>query len=109
VQDGAQVKDFIEEEQDCAIQTTVNSVEREDSRYEEKPAVPLDEEFPIDTKIFFLGDDHYGCPGIVSSNTEENLAVRLVIILYEIHVILMIDFFYPLLSFRLLTKTTKAI
>ncbi|GET01384.1 exonuclease Kem1, putative [Rhizophagus clarus] len=54
MQDGALVRDFVEEEQDCAIQTTVDSVECEDSSY-------------------------YGCPGAVSSNTEENLAVRLII------------------------------
>ncbi|CAG8710122.1 28270_t:CDS:10, partial [Gigaspora margarita] len=78
---GALVKEYANpnEEMEYAIQTTVNSVECEDPRYEEKPATQIAEEFPIETQIFFLGSLYYGCPGIVVSNAKKNLAVKLVI------------------------------
>ncbi|CAG8501716.1 6462_t:CDS:10, partial [Acaulospora colombiana] len=49
---GASVKEYANpgEEVDYAIQTTVESVECEDPRYEEKPAIPISEEFPYGTQ-----------------------------------------------------------
>ena len=80
---GALIKEYENsgEEKDYAIQTTVDSVECEDPRYEEKPAIPLAEEFPIKTQIFYLGSPYYGCPGEVSGNSERNLTIKLVNIL----------------------------
>src|SRR4051812_40076577 len=80
LEDGALTKEYVDvgEEQEYAIQTTVGSVECEDPRYEEKPATPLSEEFPMGTEIFYLGSPHYGCPGKVYSNTEKYLGVKLV-------------------------------
>ncbi|CAG8607588.1 8358_t:CDS:10, partial [Racocetra fulgida] len=63
------------EEMDYAIQTTVNSVECEDPRFEEKPATQIAEEFPIHTQVFFLGSPYYGCPGLVVKNAKRNLAI----------------------------------
>lgn len=68
------------DEADYAIQATVSSVESEDPRFEEKPPIPIEEEFPLKSQIFFLSSPHYGSPGIVISNSEENLATKLIII-----------------------------
>ncbi|CAG8717965.1 9292_t:CDS:2, partial [Ambispora leptoticha] len=78
---GALVKEYANanEEMDYAIQTTVNSVECEDPRFEEKPATQIAEEFPIHTQVFFLGSPYYGCPGLVVKNAKRNLAVKLII------------------------------
>jgi len=49
-------------EPDYATQTIVDHVLSEDQRFLEKEAVPLEEEFPINTRAFFLGDVAYGRP-----------------------------------------------
>ncbi|EME81653.1 uncharacterized protein MYCFIDRAFT_215434 [Pseudocercospora fijiensis CIRAD86] len=49
-------------ETDYATQTIVDTVISEDQRFLEKEAVPIQEEFPVGTRAFFLGDMAYGRP-----------------------------------------------
>jgi 5'-3' exonuclease len=61
--EGAMVKDFAERSENSevhAIQTTVVSVHSEDVRYIEKAPLPLEEEFPVGSVAFFLGEYNYG-------------------------------------------------
>ena len=70
--DGALAKEYMAEgnEVDYAIQTTVDNVEFEDTRFEEKPAIPISEEFPSKTQVFFLGESLYGSPAQVIATTH---------------------------------------
>ncbi|KAI8622853.1 exoribonuclease 1 [Xylariaceae sp. FL1651] len=49
-------------ETDYAVQVIVNEVVSPDERFIERAAVPFEEEFPIGTHAFFLGDFAYGRP-----------------------------------------------
>lgn len=63
--DGATVKEYAPVpgvEPHYATQTIVDRVVSEDQRFLEKAAVPMEEEFPIGSKAFFLGDVAYGRP-----------------------------------------------
>jgi len=63
--DGAVVKDFGDIpgfETDYAAQTIVDDVYSKDPRFLEKDALPVEEEFPVDSRAFFLGDYAYGRP-----------------------------------------------
>ncbi|QIX01566.1 hypothetical protein AMS68_007083 [Peltaster fructicola] len=63
--DGATVKEYapvVGLEPDYATQTIVDAVISEDQRFLEKAAVPLQEEFPLGHKAFFLGEMAYGRP-----------------------------------------------
>ncbi|KAK5137759.1 hypothetical protein LTR08_007331 [Meristemomyces frigidus] len=70
---GATVKEYAPIpglEPEYATQTVVDRVISEDERFLEKSAVPVEEEFPIGTRAFFLGDMAYGRPLEVTSHTD---------------------------------------
>lgn len=63
--DGSTVKEYAEVpgiETDYASQLVVPEVVNEDSRFIEKAALPIEEEFPVGTRAFFLGEFNYGRP-----------------------------------------------
>lgn len=62
---GATVKQYSQiqgVEPDYATQTVVDEVISEDQRFLEKEALPLEEDFPVQSRAFFLGDMAYGRP-----------------------------------------------
>lgn len=62
---GATIKEYGEilgVETTYAAQTVVDDVASPDQRFLEQAALPLEEEFPIGSKAFFLGDMAYGRP-----------------------------------------------
>ncbi|KAK3679884.1 exonuclease II Exo2 [Recurvomyces mirabilis] len=64
-EDGATIKEYAPmsgREPDFATQTIVDRVISEEQRFLEKAAVPIEEEFPVNTRAFFLGDMAYGRP-----------------------------------------------
>lgn len=76
------VKDFDDKEVQQPLQTVVESVSSVDTRYQEKAARPVEEDFPVGIKVFFLGKKPiYGGTGVVtghdSNRTNLNIAVRL--------------------------------
>jgi 5'-3' exoribonuclease 1 len=85
---GALVKDFCKpgQEQDFAVQTIVDSVKHPDTRTLEEPPKPLNEDFPIDSQVFFLGHDHYGCPAQVIAHSDNALALRVAVSWMNCHV-----------------------
>ncbi|KAF9206012.1 hypothetical protein BGZ49_003157 [Haplosporangium sp. Z 27] len=78
---GALVKDFCKpgDEQEFAIQTIVDSVKHPDPRTKEEPPRPLNEDFPLNSQVFFLGAGHYGCPAQVIAHSDNALALRVAI------------------------------
>ncbi|KAK3846807.1 MAG: XRN 5'-3' exonuclease N-terminus-domain-containing protein [Linnemannia gamsii] len=78
---GALVKDFCKpgEEQEFAIQTLIDTIRHPDTRTKEEPPRPLNEDFPLDSQVFFLGHGHYGCPAQVIAHSDNALALRVAI------------------------------
>ncbi len=62
-------------ETDYASQMVVQEVESEDLRFVERSALPIQEEFPIGSRAFFLGESNYGRPLTVSGHTSEQANV----------------------------------
>lgn len=70
--DGATVKEYAHIEgieTDYASQTVVEEVASEDPRFLEKAALSIEEEFPIGSRAFFLGEFNYGRPLQVVGHT----------------------------------------
>lgn len=78
---GAFVKEYETQgkETEQAAQLTVTSVASEDPRYVERVPPPLIEEFPIGTKVFFLGEHAYGTAAQISGATVTSLSVILAV------------------------------
>jgi 5'-3' exoribonuclease 1 len=64
-------------EVDYASQVVVEEVSSEDQRFLEREALPIEEEFPIDSKAFFLGEFNYGRPLVVIGHQDNKLEVLL--------------------------------
>lgn len=76
-EEGALIKEYAENpslRSAYAAQTIVDEVINEDERFIEKAALPIDQEFSVGTRAFFLGDYAYGRPleiiGHVGSKAE---------------------------------------
>ena len=78
---GALVKDYEgpEKETEQAVQMIVSDVHSEDPRFMEKEPPPLSEEFPVDSKVFFLGEHAYGVAAQISATTTDTLSVVLAV------------------------------
>ena len=77
---GATVKEYGEipgMETDYASQIIVDEVVNEDERFIEREALPLEEEFPVGSHGFFMGDFNYGRPLQVDGYIDGKLIVYL--------------------------------
>lgn len=75
---GATVKEYAPiagMEPDYATQTVVDNVISKDQRFLEKEALPVDVEFPVGTRAFFLGDAAYGRPLEVTAHVGEKVEI----------------------------------
>jgi len=81
LESGALIKDYEgpDKEIEQAVQMVISEIASEDSRFLEKDAPPLSEEFPDGTNIFFLGEHAYGVAAQVSSTTDSVLSVILAV------------------------------
>lgn len=78
--DGSTIKEYAVipgQDTDYASQVVVDEVISEDQRFLEKAALPVQEEFPADDRIFFLGDFNYGRPGLVEGHADHKLQISL--------------------------------
>ena len=79
--EGAMVKNYAEssanEEVPQAIQTTVGDVHSEDVRYIEKAPLPIEEEFPVGSVAFFLGEFAYGRPLQILGHHENKADINI--------------------------------
>jgi 5'-3' exoribonuclease 1 len=74
--DGALVKDWAEDVTEQAVQATVLQVAKEDPRYVEHPPMPIDQEFPLNSKVFYLGQGSYGTPAVVVGHEGDTLSIQ---------------------------------
>jgi 5'-3' exoribonuclease 1 len=81
LESGAFVKEYEtpDRETEQAVQMTITNVASEDPRHVERASLPLSEEFPIGTNVFFLGRQAYGAFAQVSGATETSLSVTLTV------------------------------
>ncbi|GAA6034942.1 hypothetical protein JCM8097_009377 [Rhodosporidiobolus ruineniae] len=75
--DGSMIKEWEDEADEFALQTVVSNVTSEDVRYQERPAIPLEIEYPEGCKVFFLGGVAYGVPAQVVGHENDALAIRI--------------------------------
>lgn len=64
-------------ETDYASQVVVEEVFSEDQRFVEKGALPIEEEFPIGSRAFFLGEFNYGRPLEIVKHNENKAEIWL--------------------------------
>lgn len=72
-EDGAFVKEFVfdaRQDADYPLQCIVDDVLSHDTRYTERAAVDVAEEYPIGHKAFFLGEFNYGRPARVTGHSK---------------------------------------
>ncbi|KAJ5134520.1 5'-3' exoribonuclease [Penicillium atrosanguineum] len=71
--EGATIKEFADitgQETDYALQVVVDDVINPDERFIEREALPIEEEFPENSRAFFLGDFNYGRPVHITGHEE---------------------------------------
>lgn len=64
-------------ETDYAAQAVVDEVISEDQRFIEKAAVPVEQEFPVGSRAFFLGEFNYGRPLEVTGHKDNRAEIWL--------------------------------
>ncbi|KAL6450930.1 XRN1 5'-3' exoribonuclease 1 [Candida maltosa Xu316] len=69
---GAYVKTYAKENEVYPLQLIVKEVANKDQRYATRPPLPIDEEFPINSQVVFLGDMGYGSPAQIVGYTDDN-------------------------------------
>lgn len=75
---GASVKEYAQvpgQEADYLYQMVVDGGVAEDPRFKEEPAVPFEEEFPVSTRAFMLGEFNYGRPLVVQGHKNNKAEV----------------------------------
>ncbi|KAK5962312.1 chromatin-binding exonuclease XRN1 PWA37_000354 [Arxiozyma heterogenica] len=58
--EGAYIKTYAKTSEVYPLQLMVESISNVDERYIEKPPVPIEQEFPLNSRVIFLGDYAYG-------------------------------------------------
>ncbi|CAM0141184.1 unnamed protein product [Umbelopsis sp. WA50703] len=79
--DGALLKDFEHPNQSTIVplQTSVLKVENEDRRYIEQPARPVEQEFPVNSDVFFIGAKFFGTLATVIGHADGKVALKLLV------------------------------
>ncbi|WFC96839.1 exonuclease II Exo2 [Malassezia brasiliensis] len=62
------------------LQLMVDRVAHEDQRFLERPGMSVSEEFPDQTRVFYLGERGYGCPARVLGTTSSTVAIELALL-----------------------------
>ena len=70
-------KDFSSEEVDVPLQVILEDPRFEDVRYKEKPPPKVEDEFPLASKVFFLGSATYGHCAEVAGHGSNTLDIRI--------------------------------
>lgn len=73
---GALVKFYSSEHVTFPLQTVVESVQNENERYIERPPIPIEEEFPLESKAVYLGPSAFGNPVTVKEHHGNVLDVE---------------------------------
>jgi 5'-3' exoribonuclease 1 len=80
-EDGALVKEFVNPslEDLVPIQLVVIKVANPDPRYIEKPAPPIEESFPVQSNVFFLGSKFLGAQATVVGHSNGNVDIEMTV------------------------------
>ncbi|KAH3668355.1 hypothetical protein OGAPHI_002109 [Ogataea philodendri] len=73
---GAFVKTYSNEVEVYPIQLIVDEVINKDTRFEARPPVPIEEEFPVSSTVVFLGAFAYGTPAEVVTHENNKLTLK---------------------------------
>jgi 5'-3' exonuclease len=81
LESGALVKEYEapNKEVEQAVQMSVSEIISEDPRYMEREPPPLSDEFPVGSRVFFLGEHAYGVAAQVSATAKDSLSVILAV------------------------------
>ncbi|CAI5757161.1 unnamed protein product [Candida verbasci] len=74
---GAYVKTFAKETEIFPLQLIVKDVINKDQRFATRPPLSIEEEFPINSQVVFLGDFGYGAPAKVVGYNKNKLAIKI--------------------------------
>lgn len=74
---GAYVKTYSKDIEAYPLQLIVKEVTNKDQRYAARPPLPIEQEFPQDSEVIFLGDMGYGAPAKVVGYTENKLSIKI--------------------------------
>lgn len=75
---GAYVKSFNASSEPYPLQMIVQSVVNDDERYAIRPPVPIEEEYPVNLPVVFMGAFAYGAPASIAGFTgSDKLNVRI--------------------------------
>ncbi|KAG7662769.1 exo2 [[Candida] subhashii] len=74
---GAYVKTYSKDIQVYPLQLVVKEVANKDERYATRPPLPIEEEFPLNSQVVFLGDMAYGCPATVVGYNDNKLSIKI--------------------------------
>lgn len=79
--DGSLIKDFMEDsfQVDVPLSTLVEDPGYEDERFKEKPPPSVEEEFPLDSKVFFLGNQNFGMPADIAGYNGNLVNIKLLV------------------------------
>eukprot|EP00743_Colponemidia_sp_Colp-15_P012377 GILK01014058.1.p1 GENE.GILK01014058.1~~GILK01014058.1.p1 ORF type:complete len:1454 (+),score=268.17 GILK01014058.1:274-4362(+) len=69
--DGAWIKVYAEDEEVVPLQCIITAPVPQDKRYSEEP-VSIDEEFPLGSRVVYLGKPFHGCLGTIANNPAGN-------------------------------------
>ncbi|TEA21266.1 5'-3' exoribonuclease 1 [Colletotrichum sidae] len=82
-EEGALIKEYAENPSMRSVyasQTIVDDVVNEDERFIERAAVPIEEEYPIGTQAFFLGEYSYGRALEVTGHSNNKANIRVLVL-----------------------------
>lgn len=74
--DGSWVKDWGLEEEVVPLQMIVENVYDEDDRFKERPALPVEQEFPKDSQVLLLLPKGFGSPAVVTEASHGKVSVE---------------------------------
>ncbi|KAG2735510.1 hypothetical protein G9P44_001724 [Scheffersomyces stipitis] len=74
---GAFVKTFARELELYPLQLIVKEVTNKDQRFAFRPPIPIEEEFPVNSQVVFLGDMAYGTPATVAGYNDDKLSIQI--------------------------------
>ncbi|KAI5962155.1 exo2 [Candida pseudojiufengensis] len=74
---GAYVKTFSKDIEIHPLQLIVKEVTHKDQRFATRPPLPIEEEFPINSQVTFLGDMGYGAPAQVVGYNGDKLSIKI--------------------------------
>lgn len=70
--DGSYLKTFSGQEECYPLQLVVKDIRNKDTRYVERPPLSIDKEFPLHSKLIFLGDYAYGGEAMVDGYNSDS-------------------------------------